>query len=125
MTAVSQPGGVDRPPLMGIGRVDQLAVTFTGLRARLTGIAYPMLGPTAEAEDVVSDCWLRLVAADEREPVRDVEAWCTVATSRRALDVLRSARVQREAYVGPWLPEPVVTAPLPSSSPQDPADRVT
>jgi RNA polymerase sigma-70 factor, ECF subfamily len=103
-------------------RVDELAVTFTGLRSRLTGIAYAMLGTTAEAEDVVSDCWLRLVAADEREPVRDVEAWCTVATSRRALDVLRSARVQRESYVGPWLPEPVVTS---AGMPVDPADRVT
>ena len=103
-------------------RVQELAVTFTGLRPRLTGIAYAVLGTTAEAEDVVSDCWLRLVAADGRDPVRDVEAWCTVATSRRALDVLRSARVQRESYVGPWLPEPVVTS---AARPEDPADRVT
>jgi RNA polymerase sigma-70 factor (ECF subfamily) len=122
MAAVSQPGGLDRPVHMATSRVDELAETFTGLRSRLTGIAYAMLGTTAEAEDVVSDCWLRLVAADEREPVRDVEAWCTVATSRRALDVLRSARVQRESYVGPWLPEPVVTA---AGAPVDPADRVT
>jgi RNA polymerase sigma-70 factor (ECF subfamily) len=103
-------------------RVDELAGTFTALRPRLTGIAYAVVGTTAEAEDVVSDCWLRLVAADERETVQDVEAWCTVATSRRALDVLRSARVQRESYVGPWLPEPVVTS---AARPEDPADRVT
>jgi RNA polymerase sigma-70 factor (ECF subfamily) len=121
--APDRPGSVHTTP----GRTDELAVTFTALRPRLTGIAYAMLGTTAEAEDVVSDCWLRLVAADEREPVRDVEAWCTVATSRRALDVLRSARVQREAYVGPWLPEPVLTPAggALSSAPQDPADRVT
>ncbi|WP_369137037.1 RNA polymerase sigma factor SigJ [Modestobacter versicolor] len=107
---------------MEINRIDELAATFTALRSRLTGIAYAMLGTTAEAEDVVSDCWLRLVAADQREAVRDVEAWCTVATSRRALDVLRSARVQRAAYVGPWLPEPLVTSAGPAD---DPADRVT
>jgi RNA polymerase sigma-70 factor (ECF subfamily) len=124
MASVSQPGTPDRPSCVQIprGRADELATTFTGLRPRLTGIAYAMLGTTAEAEDVVSDCWLRLVAADGREPVQDVEAWCTVATSRRALDVLRSARVQRESYVGPWLPEPVLTA---AAGPQDPADRVT
>jgi RNA polymerase sigma-70 factor (ECF subfamily) len=124
MASMSQPGHPPRPLSVDASgsRVDELAVTFTGLRSRLTGIAYAMLGTTAEAEDVVSDCWLRLIAADAREPVRDVEAWCTVATSRRALDVLRSARVQRESYVGPWLPEPVLTS---IAAPQDPADRVT
>ena len=121
---MSQPGPSGRPPSVETprSRVDELAVTFSGLRPRLTGIAYAMLGTTAEAEDVVSDCWLRLVAADESERVRDVEAWAVVATSRRALDVLRSARVQRESYVGPWLPEPVLG---PVAGPQDPADRVT
>jgi RNA polymerase sigma-70 factor (ECF subfamily) len=59
---------------------------------------------------VVADCWLRLVTADAAEPVRDVESWAVVAVSRMALDVLRSARVRREQYVGPWLPEPVLTA---------------
>ena len=124
MAPVSQSRTPDRPSSVQIppGRADELAATFTLLRPRLTGIAYAMLGTTAEAEDVVSDCWLRLVAADGREPVRDVEAWCTVATSRRALDVLRSARVQRESYVGPWLPEPLLT---PAAGSQDPADRVT
>ncbi|GAA1799357.1 RNA polymerase sigma-70 factor [Nocardioides hankookensis] len=71
-------------------------------------VAYAILGSHAEAEDVVAECWLRLVAADEREPVRDVGAWATVTVARAALDTLRSARVRRESYVGPWLPEPVV-----------------
>lgn len=101
-------------------RADELARAWTAQRGRLVGVAYAVLGTRAEAEDVVSDCWLSLVAADGREPVRDVEAWATVAVARRALDVLRSARVRREAYVGPWLPEPVVTDPA-----ADPADRVT
>lgn len=96
---------------------DALAEEYAEHRPRLVRVAYAILGSRAEAEDVVADCWLRLVAADEREPVRDVLGWATVAVSRAAIDVLRSARVRREAYVGPWLPEPVV-ADL------DPADRV-
>jgi len=113
-------------------RVDELAVEFTRLRSRLTGIAYAILGTSTDAEDVVSDCWLRLAAADAAEQVRDVEAWCVVAVSRRALDVLRSARVQRQAYVGPWLPEPVLAKAADGGAPaagaalaRDPADRVT
>jgi RNA polymerase sigma-70 factor (ECF subfamily) len=97
---------------------EHLASAYDAARARLVRVAYAILGSHAEAEDVVANCWLRLVEADRREPVRDVLGWATVAVSRAALDVLRSARVRREAYVGPWLPEPVVTTP-------DPADRVT
>ena len=87
---------------------DRLAAAYDAERPRLVRVAYAILGSHAEAEDVVADCWLRLVAADEREPVRDVAAWATVTVARAALDVLRSARVRRETYVGPWLPEPVV-----------------
>ncbi|MBZ5739058.1 RNA polymerase sigma factor SigJ [Nocardioides mangrovi] len=87
---------------------DGLAAAYDAERARLVRVAYAILGSHAEAEDVVADCWLRLVAADGREPVRDVAAWATVTVARAALDVLRSARVRRESYVGPWLPEPVV-----------------
>lgn len=71
-----------------------------------------------EAEDVVADTWLRLARAHEQEPVGDVLGWGTVAVARASLDVLRSARVRREIYVGPWLPEPVITT-------RDPADRVS
>ncbi|MEI5676207.1 MULTISPECIES: RNA polymerase sigma factor SigJ [unclassified Nocardioides] len=95
-----------------------LVEEYDAARPRLVRVAYAILGSHAEAEDVVADCWLRLVEADRRDPVRDVLGWATVAVSRAALDVLRSARVRREAYVGPWLPEPVVTGP-------DPAERVT
>jgi RNA polymerase sigma-70 factor (ECF subfamily) len=104
---------------------ERLAVAFSQARARLVRIAYAILGTHAEAEDVVADCWLRLVAADERQPVRDVESWAVVAVSRMALDVLRSARVRRERYVGPWLPEPVLTGSSGAGAAIDPADKVT
>jgi RNA polymerase sigma-70 factor, ECF subfamily len=89
---------------------DELAEAFSQARPRLVRVAYAILGSHSEAEDVVADCWLRLVAAHCAAPVRDVESWAVVAVSRMALDVLRSARVRREQYVGPWLPEPVVGA---------------
>ncbi len=101
-------------------RLAELAAEYTRLRPRLVGVAYSLVGTVAEAQDVVSDCWLRLTAADAQGPVRDVEAWAVVAVARRAVDVLRSARVRREEYVGPWLPEPLVDAAA-----DDPADRVT
>lgn len=88
--------------------MSDLAADYDAERDRLVRVAYAILGSHAEAEDVVADCWLRLVAADEREAVRDVAAWATVTVARAALDVLRSARSRRETYVGPWLPEPVV-----------------
>jgi RNA polymerase sigma-70 factor (ECF subfamily) len=100
---------------------DRLAAAFQLARPRLVRVGYAILGSRTEAEDVVAECWLRLAAQDAAEPVRDVEAWAVVAVSRMAVDVLRSARVRREQYVGPWLPEPVVTA----AAQGDPADRVT
>lgn len=108
------------------GRDESLAAGYTRTRPRLLRLAYAILGSVAEAEDVVSDCWLRLVEADARDPVLEVDAWSTVAVARRALDVLRSARVRRESYVGPWLPEPMLcTLAEPSSPTADPADRIT
>ena len=103
---------------------DHLAEEFTQARPRLVRVAYAIIGTHTEAEDVVADCWFRLVSADQQEPVRDVEAWSVVTVSRMALDVLRSARVRRERYVGPWLPEPVVASPD-AEPPADPADQVT
>jgi RNA polymerase sigma-70 factor (ECF subfamily) len=102
---------------------DLLAATFSQARPRLVRVAYAIIGSHSEAEDVVADCWFRLAAADQDEPVRDVEAWAVVAVSRMALDVLRSARVRRERYVGPWLPEPLVASPGQMAA--DPADQVT
>lgn len=71
-------------------------------------MAHAVLGRHTEDEDVVSDVWLRLAEANARDQLLDVDGWATVAVARRAVGVLRSARVCREAYVGPWLPEPVV-----------------
>jgi RNA polymerase sigma-70 factor, ECF subfamily len=102
---------------------DRLAEEFNQARPRLVRVAYAIIGTHTEAEDVVADCWFRLVSADQQDPVRDVEAWSVVAVSRMALDVLRSARIRRERYVGPWLPEPLVASP--ENIGADPADQVT
>jgi RNA polymerase sigma-70 factor (ECF subfamily) len=93
---------------VGAADQDELADMFSQARPRLVRVAYAILGSHSEAEDVVADCWLRLVAADRAASVRDVEAWAIMTVPRMALDVLRSARVRREQYVGPWLPEPLV-----------------
>ena len=86
---------------------------FVSARPRLVGLAYRMLGSRAEAEDIVSDIGERWMRAD-RSDVRQPEAWLVTATTRRALDVLRSARLQRVDYPGEWLPEPIVTDGDPS-----------
>ena len=83
------------------------AVSFEPHRRRLLGLAYRMLGSIAEAEDAVQDTYLRWHAAD-RDGVSDPRGFLTTTTTRICLDMLKSARARREAYVGPWLPEPVV-----------------
>jgi RNA polymerase sigma-70 factor (ECF subfamily) len=83
---------------------------FAACRPRLLGIAYGILGELTEAEDVVQDAWLRWDRAD-REVVRNAESFLVTVTTRLALDRLRAARTRREVYVGPWLPEPLVTDP--------------
>jgi RNA polymerase sigma-70 factor (ECF subfamily) len=88
--------------------VPPLDDAFAAIRPRLLGIAYRMLGSRAEAEDVVGDVAERWTAAD-RDAIREPEGWLVTVTTRRALDVLRSARLQREEYPGTWLPEPVAT----------------
>jgi len=82
--------------------------TFNRLRPRLQGIAYRMLGSVAEAEDVVQDAWLRWHESDQ-DRIDNAEAWLVTITTRIAIDRLRAAKVQREHYVGYWLPEPVLT----------------
>ena len=84
-------------------------VFFSARRPRLQRIAYRMLGSVAEAEDVVQDAWLRWHGAD-RSAVREPEAFLVRTVTRLCLDVLKSARVKREQYIGPWLPEPYVDA---------------
>jgi RNA polymerase sigma-70 factor (ECF subfamily) len=85
----------------------ELAEQFQELRPYLRRVAYSHLGSLSEADDVVQEAWLRLERSDASE-IRDLRAWLTTVVSRLALDVLTSARAQREQYVGPWLPEPVV-----------------
>ncbi|URM95378.1 RNA polymerase sigma-70 factor [Actinomadura madurae] len=87
----------------------EAAAVFAGVRPRLFGIAYRMLGSATEAEDLVQDVWLRWQTTD-RGAVAEPAAFLATATTRLAINVLRSARVRRETYVGPWLPEPVDTS---------------
>lgn len=96
---------------------------FAALRPHLERVAYATLGSRAEAEDVVQDAWLRLRRTGPAE-IRDLRAWATTVVGRLALDALGSARSRREAYVGSWLPEPVVTLHGADGA-DDPADRVT
>src|SRR5262245_31593654 len=88
-----------------IGVVDDLA-EFEAQRRRLFGIAYRMLGEATEAEDVVQDAYLRWRSVDG---VTTPAAWLTTVVTNLCINRLTSARVRRERYVGPWLPEPVVT----------------
>ncbi|HET7704527.1 MAG TPA: RNA polymerase sigma factor SigJ [Thermoanaerobaculia bacterium] len=81
---------------------------FETYRSLLFSVAYRMLGSVAEAEDLVQDAYIRYASAD-RDIVRDVKAFLVTILTRLALDRLKSAQAQRETYIGPWLPEPVVT----------------
>jgi RNA polymerase sigma-70 factor (ECF subfamily) len=82
------------------------SATFEPHRRRLLGLAYRMLGSMAEAEDAVQEAYLRWHDAD-RGQVAEPRAFLITTTTRICLDVLKSARVRREEYVGPWLPDPV------------------
>ncbi|MEV4177306.1 RNA polymerase sigma-70 factor [Nonomuraea sp. NPDC049709] len=82
---------------------------FEECRPMLLGLAYRLLGSMWDAEDVVQEAWLRWEGTD-RGAVREPRAFLVTVVSRLALDQLRSARVKREAYTGPWLPEPVMTS---------------
>jgi RNA polymerase sigma-70 factor (ECF subfamily) len=79
---------------------------FAAERPRLLGLAYRVLGSIAEAEDVVQDAWLRWAAAD-RGSVERPAAYLTTVVTRLSLDRIRAIGRRREAYPGPWLPEPV------------------
>ena len=96
-----------------------VAQRFARARPRLLRLAYSQLGDVGEAEDVVQEAWLRLERTGA-DSIDDLDAWLTTVVGRLALDALRSARARREQYVGPWLPEPIL-----SSGAVDPADRVT
>src|SRR5581483_2125403 len=81
------------------------------------GVAYRMLGSVSEAEDVTQEALLRLTRQEGE--IEEPAAWMTTVTTRLSINVLRSARLRRESYVGPWLPEPLVEDPSPG-----PASRV-
>jgi RNA polymerase sigma-70 factor (ECF subfamily) len=94
------------------GELDDLehaSAVFADVRPRLFGIAYRMLGSATDAEDLVQDVWLRWQTYD-RATVTNPAAFLATTTTRLAINVLQSARVRRETYVGPWLPEPVDTS---------------
>ena len=88
------------------------AATFERLRARLFGLAYRMLGSRADAEDIVQEAYLRWHEAD-RPQIDNAEAWLVTTATRLAIDRLRRRQTEREAYAGPWLPEPILTAEPP------------
>ncbi|MBF6621787.1 MAG: RNA polymerase sigma factor SigJ [Patulibacter sp.] len=95
--------------------------TLNGPRRTAFAIAYRMLGSVADAEDIAQETVVRLTQEDE---VANPDAWATTVATRLSIDQLRSARVRREAYVGPWLPEPLVVDPRSNPThPVDPADR--
>jgi RNA polymerase sigma-70 factor (ECF subfamily) len=91
--------------MAGVGHEDA-AVSFDPLRPKLMRVAYRMLGAVADAEDVIQEAFIRWMKAD-RDEVREPEAFLRRTVTRLCLDQLKSARRQRETYVGPWLPDPV------------------
>jgi RNA polymerase sigma-70 factor (ECF subfamily) len=88
--------------------MDDPTLTFDSHRRRLQGIAYRMLGSVAEAEEVVQDAWLRWHEAD-KSSFDSAEAWLVTVVTRLSIDRLRAAKVQREHYIGAWMPEPTLT----------------
>jgi RNA polymerase sigma-70 factor (ECF subfamily) len=100
---------------------DPIGEAWRDNRRYLLDVAYRMLGRITDAEDVVQEAFARLVR-EGLDDIQDVRGWLVVVVSRLCLDQLRSARSRREAYVGPWLPEPVIQ---PEDQGLDPAERVT
>jgi RNA polymerase sigma-70 factor (ECF subfamily) len=98
-------------PRVGSRGVDTGVESFEQHRAHLIRVGYRITGSIADAEDAVQEAWLRLAGLDDdaRAELRDVRAWLTTVVGRLCLDRLRSAAVRRERYVGPWLPEPLLT----------------
>ncbi|GHE14397.1 RNA polymerase sigma factor SigJ [Streptomyces alanosinicus] len=116
----------------GTGHTDPYLSAIMSERRQLIGVAYRLLGSLADAEDVVQETYARWYAMtpQQQDAIESPGAWLTKVASRICLDVLGSARVRRESYVGEWLPEPLpghaewIDA-RPDAGPVDPADRVT
>src|SRR5713226_2012957 len=91
-------------------RPDPATAAFVAHRNLLFTVAYEMLGSAADAEDVLQETWLRWAGVD-LDMVRDQRAYLVRITTRQALMRLRTLGRRKESYVGPWLPEPLLTAP--------------
>ncbi len=89
--------------------IDDALSVFLGVRSRLFGVAYRILGTASDAEDIVQSVWLKWQMTN-RSVVREPTAFLTTATVRLAITVAQSAHARRESYIGPWLPEPVDTS---------------
>jgi RNA polymerase sigma-70 factor (ECF subfamily) len=96
---------------------DSEDTAFTAARPRLFAIAYRMLGTRADAEDVLQDAWMRWHQADQ-SALQSAEAWLVTVVTRLSIDRLRAAKAEREAYVGWWLPEPLVEAESNAPTPE-------
>ena len=110
MSEHSEPAPDTAGPLAPDGRTDPATEAFVTHRNLLFTVAYEMLGSAADAEDVLQETWLRWAGVD-LGTVRDQRAYLVRITTRQALTRLRTLRRRKESYVGPWLPEPLLTAP--------------
>ena len=110
MSERSEPGVDTAESVTGGGRMDCATEAFATHRNLLFTVAYEMLGSAADAEDVLQETWLRWAGVD-LGTVRDQRAYLVRITTRQALSRLRTLRRRKESYVGPWLPEPLLTAP--------------
>jgi RNA polymerase sigma-70 factor (TIGR02957 family) len=112
------------PPDAGPAGQDAEAAEYTQFRSLMFSIAYRMTGSVSDAEDIVQDAFLRLtLALRDGASITSPKAYLATVTTRLAISHLRSARVRREAYVGSWLPEPLVTSDLGPTTAPDPAER--
>jgi RNA polymerase sigma-70 factor (ECF subfamily) len=96
---------------------DEKVEIFDRCRSRLFGIAYRMLGTRDDAEDILQEAYIRWHKTDASE-IDAPEAWLVTVVTRLSIDRLRKASAERETYIGPWLPEPIITGP----SPEDEAE---
>src|SRR5450631_2463135 len=110
MSEQGEPVADAAEPLAYGGRMDSATKAFVAHRNLLFTVAYEMLGSAADAEDVLQETWLRWAGVD-LGTVRDQRAYLVRITARQALARLRTLGRRRESYVGPWLPEPLLTAP--------------
>ncbi|MHB9756116.1 RNA polymerase sigma-70 factor [Streptomyces sp. BYX5S] len=105
-----EPGMSGRDEPKNAGAVDAATAVFVAHRNLLFTVAYEMLGSAADAEDVLQETWLRWVRVD-LAAVREPRAYLVRIVTRQTLDRLRALGRRKESYVGPWLPEPLLTTP--------------